>query len=197
MRHAEDRSAAEQLFGDSGLSARGEQQARARAADSVLRGLSECWVSPLERAARTAELVLDGRDVPMRELQILAEGRIGALEGLGHDEARERYPDDLRLGRSVVARLAATGRTAPEGETRDAFLDRARAVAQRLRSHLDAGSGRVLVVSHGGLLNYALQALLDLPLRDSVPFGFDHTGYVRVLRYSEPPAFGPLVMLRF
>jgi hypothetical protein len=53
------------------------------------------------------------------------------------------------------------------------------------------------VISHGGLLNYLLQRLLTMPVRDEVPFGFDHCGGLRIRSYSEEPGFGPFPMLRF
>ena len=55
----------------------------------------------------------------------------------------------------------------------------------------------MLVVAHGGLLNYLLQILLRMPIRDEVPFGFEHCGVVRLLHYREEPGFGPFPMVRF
>ena len=95
-----------------------------------------------------------------------------------------------------MARLAASGRTAPGGEPRADFLARAARAADRVRLALASGGG-VIVVSHGGLLNYLLQLLLDMEPRETVPFGFDHCGAVRLLAYREAPAFGPFPMLRF
>ncbi len=62
--------------------------------------------------------------------------------------------------------IAASGRTAPGGETRDAFLARARRASERVARELHADTP-LLLVSHGGLLNYLLQILLGVPLRDS------------------------------
>jgi broad specificity phosphatase PhoE len=53
------------------------------------------------------------------------------------------------------------------------------------------------VVSHGGILNYAIQVLLGLPVQDLVPFGFDNCGVARLIWYGEQPGFGPFPMLRF
>jgi probable phosphoglycerate mutase len=197
LRHAEDRAAAEGRFGDEGLTRHGEAQARqvSSALASIPFTRAEC--SPLRRARETAELVLKGRSVALQIEQDLAEGSAGALLGIGVDEAGALYPQDFRVGRTVVARIRAAARTAPDGESRAAFLERARRVAAHWRRTLAKPGDPVLVVSHGGILNFALQDLLGLALRDEVPFGFDHGGLARLVSYTETPAFGPFVMVRF
>jgi broad specificity phosphatase PhoE len=197
VRHAEDRARAGEWYGDGGLSERGRDQAR-----ELGRALAEvpfriCHCSTLERARETAEIALRGRDVPVRLHPDLAEGSVGSLEGLSFAEARSRFPEDFRLGRTVVARLAACGRTATGGETRAEFLERVDRALELVRSEVRTeGGGPALVVSHGGLLNYLIQRLLEMPVRDEVPFGFDHCGGLRVLSYREDPGFGPFPMVR-
>ena len=197
VRHAEDRAAGEGRFGDESLTRTGLEQAR-RLADA-LAGVEfrSCLSSPLKRAVETAELLVKGRELAIELDANLSEGSVGELSGLSHEEAARRYPDDFRVGRTVVARLAAASRTAPGGESRSAFLSRARAAASRLERELTLDAGPVLVVSHGGILNYVLQLMLQIPVRDQVPFGFDHAGVVRIRGYREAPSFGPFSMLRF
>ena len=197
VRHAEDQAAAEQRFVDGPLSARGRDQATALARALARTTFDACWTSPLLRARQTAELALEGREVPLIDEPLLAEGALGALAGLAWARGAELHPKHFRIGRSVVARLAASGETAPGGETREAFLLRARKVASLLEQALRVGSGRTLVISHGGLLNFALQFLIDVRVRDEVPFGFDHCGVVRAVGFREAPDFGPFAMLRF
>ena len=129
VRHAEDRAAAERRFGDEGLTAKGIGQARALARSFAGVSLRGCWVSPLARARQTAEIVLEGRELPVEISPSLAEGAVGELDGLSFDEGARRYPRDFQRGRTVVARLLAMGRTAPGGESRAAFLGRAVEVA--------------------------------------------------------------------
>ncbi len=197
VRHAEDVASVADRFADEGLSPTGREQARAlgRALGKIDLGL--CLSSPLRRAVETVELALEDRKLPVCAEPALAEGALGELEGLSRAEAVERYPGDLRLGPSVVALLAASGRTAPGGETREAFLARAARAARLVRDALETSSSEVLVVSHGGLLNYLLQMLLEMSLRDAVPFGFDHCGGVHLLSWQEGAGFGPFPMLRF
>ncbi len=197
VRHAEDRAAAELRFADEGLTEKGIGQARALARSFAGVSLRGCWVSPLARARETAEIVLEGRDLSVEISPSLAEGATGELTGLSFEEGARRYPRDFQRGRTVVARLAAMGRTAPGGEPRAAFLGRAGEVAKRLADEIALAGDPLLVVSHGGLLNYALQHLFGLPLRDEVPFGFDHCGVVRIVGYREEPDFGGFSMLRF
>ena len=74
VRHAEDRAAAERRFGDEGLTAEGIGQARALARSFAGVSLRGCWVSPLARARQTAEIVLEGRELPVEISPSLAEG---------------------------------------------------------------------------------------------------------------------------
>jgi broad specificity phosphatase PhoE len=196
VRHGEDRARSECRFADTGLSERGRAQARALAPALAGIDFAHCVCSPLQRARETADLLLAGRPVDVRVDADLAEGSLGDLDGLDREAARARFPEDFRLGESIVARIAASARTAPGGESRDAFIARARRIGARMRAWLEQ-SAPVLVVGHGGLFSYALQDLVGMPLRDSVPFGFDHCGVLRVLSYAEVPGFGPFPMLRF
>lgn len=197
VRHAAQHVAEEDRFRDTGLTAAGEDQARSLAKLLREADFGVCLSSPMRRAVETARLLLEGREIPLRLDENLAEGHPGDLAGLSESEARSRYPDDFRLGRTVVARVAAMGRTAPGGETREVFLERARGAARTVTAEFERGGSRLLVVAHGGLLNYLLQVLLRQPLRDEVPFGFEHCGVARLLYYRERPEFGPFPMLRF
>ena len=103
-------------------------------------------------------------------------GPHGALDGLAPDEARRRHPEFYRSGRTVLARLAATGRTAPGGETRAEFVARARVAHALVREPLFDPTARALVVSHGGLLAFLIALLLGHEPRDEASYGFDNCG---------------------
>ena len=168
VRHAEDRGAAEARFGDFGLTPRGLAQASEAARALARIPFERCVTSPLERALETARCLVAERGVPLEVEPVFAEGSLGQLAGLSHAEAAAEFPRDLRLGHSVVARLAASGRTAPVGEERAAFLDRADLARAYVARALEATEENLLVVSHGGLLNFLLQLLLGMPVRDEV-----------------------------
>lgn len=196
VRHGEALGATERRFGDLGLSPRGREQARALGQRLLDLPLRAALVSPLRRAGETARLILEGREIPTELEPALAEGAIGDLDGLKLADALARHPQAFRHGHGVVERLASTGFTAPGGEARDAFLARAELARRRVEAELAAG-GEILVVSHGGLLNYMLQLLLGLPVRDEVPFGFANCGLVALVRHGEGDGYGPFPVLRF
>lgn len=197
VRHGEVALGAAQRLGDPPLSDNGRAQARALSARLAATHFDVCFASPLARAAETARLLVAGRDLEVQTHACLAEGAAGELDGLAPAEASRRFPEFYRLGRTVLARLAASGWTAPGGETRGQFLARAR-VAQALVSEpLFHESARALVVSHGGLLAYLIALLVGHEPRDEATIGFDFCGVARVIAYREEPAFGPFAMLHF
>lgn len=197
VRHGEVESGSAQRLGDPPLADAGRAQARALAARLSATRFDVCLASPLARAAETARLLVEGRDLAIQTHACLAEGAYGELDGLPTAEASRRFPEFYRLGRTVLARLAASGWTAPGGETRAQFLARAR-VAQALVSEpLFHASARALVVSHGGLLAYLVALLVGHEPRDEATIGFDFCGVARVKAYREDPGFGPFAMLHF
>ena len=196
VRHGEDRASAQGRFGDEGLSELGVAQTRALAGRLAPIPFRACWVSPLKRAGETARILLQGRTIESELCPEIAEGSAGDLVGLTRGQAIERYPEFFRVGRGVVERLAASGFTAPGGESSEAFLARARAAGERIEAELEIGGDPLLVVSHGGLLNYMLQILLGVPLRDEVPFGFESAGVAALVRRQGPPGYGPFLSFR-
>jgi broad specificity phosphatase PhoE len=182
---------------DPPLSALGRAQADALAARLAPIRLDRCLVSPLARAQQTARALLSGRSVALETHACLAEGAFGALDGLARAEGRRRYSECFRLGHTVLARLAATGRTAPGGETRAEFVARASQALALVRAPLFDPNERALVVSHGGMLSFLIALLLGHEPRDEATYGFDHCAFARVEAYREEPAYGPFAMLRF
>jgi broad specificity phosphatase PhoE len=182
---------------DPPLSAAGLAQARALAERLAPIRFDRCLVSPLVRAQETARALVAGRGLALETHACLAEGAYGALDGLEPDEQRRRHPEFYRLGRTVLARLAATGWTAPGGETRAEFVARARLALALVREPLFAPDARALVVSHGGLLAFLIALLLGHEPREEASFGFDHCALAVLEAYSEAPAYGPFAMLRF
>jgi len=197
VRHGEVELGAAQRLGDPPLSDAGRAQARAQAQRLAATHFDVCFASPLLRAAETARLLVAGRDVAIETHACLAEGAYGELDGLAPAEASRRFPEFYRLGRTVLARLAASGWTAPGGETRAQFLARAKAAQALVSEPLFHESARALVVSHGGMLAYLIALLVGHEPRDESTIGFEFCGVARVTAYREEPAFGPFAMLRF
>jgi probable phosphoglycerate mutase len=137
LRHAQSTWNAEgrwQGQSDPPLSALGEQQILAAAA-ALPRDLEGIVASDLERARRTAGAAADVLGLPVAIDPRLRERHGGPLEGLTSDELAERYPEYLADRRNV-----------PDGFETDAQL------IERVRPALEGLSGRMLVVTHGGVI---------------------------------------------
>ncbi|MCS6798728.1 MAG: histidine phosphatase family protein [Myxococcota bacterium] len=138
--------------GDSPLSARGEQQARALAARLRGERIDAVVSSDLGRAARTAEAL--GR--PVERDPRWREIDVGAWEGLDRHQVAERFPDEvkaLRAGRDDV-RIGG-------GESWQQVRERVGAAFESLRARFGPDA-HVLVVAHGGVLSELLARLLGL-----------------------------------
>ncbi|MBI4213583.1 MAG: histidine phosphatase family protein [Chloroflexi bacterium] len=144
------------------LSALGEQQAllvAARLADDTLDAV---YASDLQRAVRTAELIIAGRKVEVIQDDSWREVNYGAWDGLTAVEIESRFPGDLQ------ARAADPDGWAPlGGETRAAMHQRVVAAAQLLRERHREQT--VLVVTSSGPLDVLHRWLTgsDLPGRAS------------------------------
>jgi len=135
-----------------------------------LRGqpLDACVHTRFGRTLETAQIALEGRDVPLIEEELLDDVRIGELEGWTIDEYR-----DWKHGRSRADRF-------PGGESLD---EAARRYAEAYRRLLVRPDERVLVVCHEIPIRYALNAIgdsndLDGPVHtipNATPFLFDET----------------------
>jgi len=197
IRHGAVDPAQAERRADPPLSELGRAQAEALAARLAGVAFDRCFTSPLARAHQTAQLLCAGRALAPEAHACLAEGSYGALDGLEPDEARRRHPDFFRKGRTVLARLAATGRTAPGGETRSELIARATRAHELLQGPLFDPSARCLVVSHGGLLAFLVALLVGHEPREEATYGFDHCAFARVVAYREEPSYGPFAMLHF
>jgi broad specificity phosphatase PhoE len=131
--------------------------------------LDVCLHTRFPRAARTAEIAVAGRDVPLEVERLFDDINVGELEG-----ARI---EDYRAWKHRHARSDPF----PGGESLD---DAARRYAEGLRRLLAAPHTSVLVVTHEIPIRYALNAAvgsdtLDGPaheLPNAAPFLFDEDG---------------------
>lgn len=125
---------------DSPLTDLGVTQARAHAATLAEVPLTRAYSSSMGRALHTAQLVLKGRDVPLRALDDLAEVDAGELAGLLKAERVARFPD------LAAARERDKYRTVlPGGESYETASPR---VALALWAIRAAGDRDVLIVAH-------------------------------------------------
>ncbi|WP_319993725.1 histidine phosphatase family protein [Deinococcus aetherius] len=139
---------------DSPLTELGVAQARAHGATLAPLPLARAYTSPMGRARRTAELVLEGRDVPLTVLDDLAELDAGEVSGLTRPEWQTRFPEWAADRRRDKYRTVF-----PDGESYEAAAPRADRALKRI--HGD-GPGAVLIVAHemiGKLLRMHLLGL--------------------------------------
>ena len=130
--------------------------------------------SPLSRARGTAEIIASILDAKVEFDPILLERHIGEMEGLTAEEVRKRpQPPYVTPYDSIGG----------EGEGDWALFLRA---GQALHSLLRRPSGSYLIVSHGGLLNQLMNAIIGIaPHVDpsGVRFRFENTAFARVIYY--------------
>ena len=138
------------------LSDHGEMQARALARRLADAPIDAAYSSDLVRAAETARIILEGRDVALAQTELLRERYYGVFEGLTVEQRRDKYPGMFKASLVKDLDFAPTG-----GESARETLKRMTSIIGELKDrHLQE---TVLVVGHGGSLRSAVMALLELP----------------------------------
>jgi broad specificity phosphatase PhoE len=155
------------------LDVTGREQALALARTLGDAGITRVWSSDLVRARETAAIIAAhlGLAAPATDAE-LRERRFGVFEGLTRDECAATHPDAWR------AWLAQTGHP-PGGEPRDEAVVRMQRALARLARANAAGTGTMLVVSHGGVMRLWLMELLGptVPLiANATTYLLDHDG---------------------
>ena len=155
------------------LTEHGREEAKLLGALLANVDLDLCVHTRFGRTLETAELALEGRNVPIEVEPLLDDIRIGELEGAPLDEYR------------TVKRELGRKRPYPGGESLDEAALRYVAAFRQLG---ERGVRRVLVVCHEIPVRYALNAaaggaLLDGPpfhdIPNAVPFVFGDGSLVR------------------
>ena len=159
---------------DVALSEDGEEEARLLGGQLVNFPLDVCVHTRFARTRQTAELALDGRDVPLACEPLLDDIYVGDLEG--------RSIDDYRTWKRAHTRSDRF----PGGESLD---DAARRYAEGFRRLLARAEEHTLVVCHEIPLRYALNGAagsdsLDGPvheIRNASPYLFDEAALARAV----------------
>lgn len=119
-----------------------------------------CYTSPLKRAKETAELILEGRDVPIIEDKRIMEMAFGVYEGKCCSREGWELPDDFQKFFDDPAAYKA-----PEGGENFADLKR------RLSSFLselyekeEYKDSNILITTHGAALAGILHVIREEPL---------------------------------
>ena len=156
LRHAESVGNADgyhQGQSDFPLTERGHKQAHALATRWREEGrtFDHFIASPLSRTRTTAQIIAGALDLDVQYDSIWMERHVGEVTGLNHEEAQKQFPQpDFS---NPYTNFARTG----EGDW-ELYLRAGRA----LKELLEREPGRYLVVSHGGLLNQVIKAIVGV-----------------------------------
>jgi broad specificity phosphatase PhoE len=162
---------------DSPLTKAGVEAARSAGERFLEGGVSfDCIItSELRRARRTGEILRDMLRVGrLEQSPLLNEVDRGLLCGLEREEADARYPAPAFRGR--FARYPGdSGESQCEARSRALLA---------VRAIVCLGLESVLVVSHGGILNEIVGAIMNIPSssdgRSGAFFSFGNCGYARL-----------------
>ncbi|MET0151197.1 MAG: histidine phosphatase family protein [Candidatus Binatia bacterium] len=144
------------------LSAAGRQQVERLAERLCGMPPTRMVSSDILRTRESAEILSTRLGLPVETHVELREVDVGRAKGLSYREAANRWPE--------VFDPAGEERF-PDGESFAEVADRATAY---LRSSVLDDSGRVLVVTHGGVVRGVAARLLGLPLRSVAGFLIDN-----------------------
>jgi broad specificity phosphatase PhoE len=153
------------LYGATDVELAPEGERQVAAAGRSLAGLrfDAVVTSPLRRARRSAEVLLEACDHPPVERTIVEGFReidFGSWEGWTWAEVQARDPEGHARWRSEGENFCF-----PEGESRRAFLARVQAaVGPAIEARYDAGAERVLAVVHKGVIKAIAARLLERPI---------------------------------
>jgi broad specificity phosphatase PhoE len=155
-RHGESEASADRIVGgDSPLTARGREQARALGEQIAAFPAELCMASGALRARETAAIALAGRDVKIEIVRDFGDVRFGDFDG----QPLEKYRDWVSTHSPAEA--------APGGESR---VETLRRFAHAFRALLARNERHVFVVAHG----LTIRALLDerpQPVVADAPYG--------------------------
>lgn len=181
LRHGESLGNAQARWqgqSDYPLTERGRAQAHALAERWRSEGVQFDLIiaSPLVRAKETAEIISAALNVDVEIDSIWMERDIGEMEGLTADEVRQRPQP------SYVTPYDSIG-GGGEGDW-ELFLRAGKALHELLRRP----AGSYLIVSHGGMLNQLMHAIVGIAHHanpSGVRFNFENTSFARVTYYPQ------------
>ncbi len=142
---------------NSDLTPLGIQQAKAVAERLSKINFVALYSSDLNRALHTAEFIADRTRHKIITDSRLRERKLGIFESLTHDEILERYPQEY-----VRVRSGDPDYVCPEGESLQQKFDRTTScVMEIVARHV---GHRVVIVTHGGVLDDLFRLAIGIPL---------------------------------
>lgn len=150
------------------LNEEGQRQAYALGAALAIERPVAIYASDLQRARQTAQPVATTHDLAVTLDTGLRERCYGAFEGLMYDEISARYPEAFAQwrARDPHARFPSGER---EAETLHEFHQRSvDAVTRIARQH---ASGKLVIVTHGGVLDCLYREATGMTIEAARDFG--------------------------
>lgn len=179
VRHGEtDFNAERRMQGhlDVPLSVTGRVQAQAAAARLADEPIDKIYSSDLQRALETARIIREGREIELVTDLRLREFHMGTFQGMTLSEAREKHGDAWERFFIHDADFALPG-----GQSRNQKqVEIASFMEEVVRSQ---AGGRMLVVTHGGILIAMLRHVLGIPASHYFRVSIENTGIQR-FRYK-------------
>lgn len=183
LRHGESVGNAESRWqgqADYPLTDKGRQQARSLAERWLheKRKFDRIVTSPLSRACETAEIIGAALSLTIETDPVWMERYIGQVEGLTAEEVNQRFPN-----REFITPFSAILGDEGEGDW-ELYLRAGKALHGLLRR----APGKYLVVSHGGLLNQVMYAVLGITPHANFSgprFRFKNTGFAHVIYHPD------------
>ena len=157
------------------LNSEGGRQARALAARfaadaAVYDGII---ASDLRRALHTAEIIAERTGLSLITDKRLRERKVGIFRGFTQAETRERFPKEYAAFNADACYVV------PEGESKQELQDHA---VEFLADIATSRAGkRLIVVTHGGIIDSMLRHIFAVPLSMHLPFSNFNAGYNRLI----------------
>lgn len=178
LRHGESVGNAERRHqgqADFPLTEKGREQARLLAKYWLKKDVNfdHAIASPQSRAKETAEIITDAMGLSLDFDPIWVERNNGKLAGLRHDEALVKIPPPEFT--HLFHPVAGTGESQWELYLR---------AGEALNSLMKLAPGKYLIISHGGLLNMVMHAVVGLtpnPNFQGPNFRFSNTGFTTLV----------------
>ena len=118
--------------------------------------LDRVYASDLGRASKTARIIADYLEMPVKMDTGLRERNLGIFQGLLWDETERRFPDEYWRYRN-----AGPDYRIPNGESWNEAEERIIGTIRHIAVKNDGQ--RALVVTHGGLMNILFRHVLQIP----------------------------------
>jgi 2,3-bisphosphoglycerate-dependent phosphoglycerate mutase len=176
IRHGETRWNRErrvQGHADSALTHEGIAQAEACAVRLAREGITHVYTSDLGRAAHTARILAKPLALPIVEDAALRERCYGVGEGMFFSDLDRDYPALYSRGGQINAHFAIPG-----GESHAQLHERIIAALVRI-AHAHEG-GKILIVTHGGVLGTVHRWLNKMPIAGGEKISIPNVGYNRI-----------------